>query len=99
LLVTNVDAANKATIASSGDVTIAPGENRTTHEWIATNKDCNWRGKCTTTVTHGLEDKTTQVGSDVIGATVDISAGKDRTTVASPRLLTSQLKSFQVSFP
>ena len=33
--------------------------------------------------THGLEDKTTQVGSDVKGATVEISAGKDLTTVAS----------------
>jgi filamentous hemagglutinin len=38
---------------------------------------------CTTTVTHGLEDKTTQVGSDIKGGTVEISAGKDLTTVAS----------------
>ncbi|WP_170108477.1 DUF637 domain-containing protein [Limnohabitans curvus] len=30
-----------------------------------------------------MEDKTTQVGSDVKGATVEISAGKDLTTVAS----------------
>jgi Hemagglutinin repeat len=65
LIAANVDAANKATIAANGDVTIASGENRTTHEWTTTNKDCNWWGKCTTTVTHGLEDKTTQVGSDV----------------------------------
>jgi Hemagglutinin repeat len=99
LVAANVDATNKATIAANGDVTIASGENRTTHEWTTRNEDCNWWGKCTVTVTHGLEDKTTQVGSDVKGATVDISAGKDRTTVASPRLLTSQLKSFQVSFP
>jgi filamentous hemagglutinin len=83
LIAANVDAANKATIAANGDVTIASGENRTTHEWTTTNKDCNWWGKCTTTVTHGLEDKTTQVGSDVKGATVEITAGKDLTTVAS----------------
>jgi len=83
LVAANIDAANKAKIEGSGDVTIASAENRATHEWTTTNKDCNWWGKCTTTVTHGLEDKTTQVGSDVKGATVDISAGKDLTTVAS----------------
>lgn len=59
LVAANVDAANKAKIAGTGDVTIASGENRTTHEWTTTNKDCNWWGKCTTTVTHGVEDKTT----------------------------------------
>ena len=83
LVAANVDAANKAKIAGTGDVTIASGENRTTHEWTTTTKDCNWWGKCTTTVTHGLEDKTIQVGSDVKGSTVEISAGKDLTTVAS----------------
>ena len=83
LVAVNVDAANKAKIAGTGDVTIAAAENRTTREWSATNKDCNWWGKCSTTVTHGLEDKTTQVGSDVKGATVDISAGNNLTTVAS----------------
>lgn len=83
LVAANVDATNKAKIAGTGDVTIASAENRTTHEWTTTNKDCNFWGKCTTTVTHGVEDKTTQVGSDVKGATVEISAGKDLTTVAS----------------
>ena len=83
LVAANVDATNKATIAGNGDVTIASAENRTTHEWTTTNKDCNWWGKCTTTVTHGLEDKTTQVGSDIKGGTVEISAGKNLTTVAS----------------
>ncbi len=83
LVAASVDAANKATIAGSGNVTIASGENRTTREWRTRDEDCNWWGKCTVTVTHGLQDKTTQVGSDVKGASVDISAGKDLTTVAS----------------
>ncbi len=83
LIATNVDAANQAQIAGSGDVTIASAENRTTRQWITTSEDCNWYGKCTTTVTHGLQDQTSQVGSDVKGATVDISAGNNLTTVAS----------------
>ncbi len=83
LIAANVDASNKAQIDGTGDVTIASAENRTTRQWSTTSEDCNWWGKCTTTVTRGVEDKTTQVGSDVKGATVDISAGKNLTTVAS----------------
>ena len=39
LVAANVDAANKAKIAGTGDVTIASGENRTTHEWTTRNED------------------------------------------------------------
>jgi filamentous hemagglutinin len=70
-------------VGASSDVTIASGENRTTREWTTRDEDCNWYGKCTTTVTHGVQDKTTQVGSDVKGASVEVSAGKDLTTVTS----------------
>lgn len=72
LVAANVDATNKATIAGSGDVTIASAENRTTHEWTTTNKDCNWWGKCTTTVTHG---STRLQGTQVKAGTFTVNAG------------------------
>jgi filamentous hemagglutinin family protein len=83
LVAANIDATNKAKITGTGNVSIESAENRTTRQWSTTSEDCNWWGKCTTTVTHGLEDKTSQVGSDIKGATVEVSAGKNLTTVAS----------------
>ena len=83
LVAANVDAANKAKIAGSGNVTIASGENRSTHETTTQNEDCNWLRICTTTVTHSVQDQTTQVGSNIKGGAVDINAGKNLTTVAS----------------
>ncbi len=53
------------------DVTLTGEQNKTVY------------GSGNDTGTHGVENKTTQVGSDVNGATVDISAGNNLTTVDS----------------
>jgi hypothetical protein len=66
-----------------GNVTIASGEDRNTRQWQTVSEDCSWYGLCDTTVTRGLEDKTSQVGSVIKGCNaVDVSAGKDLTTYA-----------------